>query len=54
MMEVGEIKAHLKQLEVALELAENKRQRSDKEASLAIERAGNAALEVKRLELMVF
>ncbi|WOL03614.1 mitotic spindle checkpoint protein MAD1 isoform X1 [Canna indica] len=53
MMEVGEIKAHLKQLEVALELTENKRHHFEKESSLAKEKTDNATLEVKRLELML-
>lgn len=53
MLEVGETKAHLKQLEVALELAEDKRQHAEKESSLAKEKASNAALDIRRLELMV-
>ncbi|RRT68494.1 hypothetical protein B296_00025337 [Ensete ventricosum] len=53
MLEVGETKAHLKQLEVALEMSEDKRQHAEKESSLAKEKAGNAALEVRRLELML-
>ncbi|CAL9037747.1 unnamed protein product [Musa banksii] len=53
MLEVGETKAHLKQLEVALELAEDKRQHAEKESSLAKEKASNSALEIRRLELML-
>ncbi|RZS24131.1 hypothetical protein BHM03_00057164 [Ensete ventricosum] len=53
MLEVGETKAHLKQLEVALEMSEDKRQHAEKESSLAKGKAGNAALEVRRLELML-
>ncbi|XP_042385584.1 mitotic spindle checkpoint protein MAD1-like [Zingiber officinale] len=53
MMEVSELKAQLKQLEVALELGENKRQHYEKESCLEKQRANNAALEAKRLQMML-
>lgn len=54
MMEVSEVKAQLKQLEVALELGENKRQHYEKESCLEKQKANNAVLEAKRLQMMVF
>lgn len=54
MMEVSEVKAQLKQLEVALELGENKRQRYEKDSCLEKQKANNAVLEAKRLQMMVF
>ncbi|XP_074583198.1 mitotic spindle checkpoint protein MAD1 isoform X2 [Curcuma longa] len=53
MMEVSEVKAQLKQLEVALELGENKRQHYEKESGLEKQRANNAVLEAKRLQMML-
>lgn len=53
MIKVGEISAHLKELEVSLELAELSKEQAEKESALAKEKAENSALEVKQLELMV-
>ncbi|XP_010910286.1 mitotic spindle checkpoint protein MAD1 isoform X2 [Elaeis guineensis] len=53
LIKVGEISAHLKELEVSLELAELCKQHAEKESLLAKEKAENSALEVKRLELML-
>nr|CAB3474974.1 unnamed protein product [Digitaria exilis] len=50
---VGEVTSRLKELEVALEFADLSKQRAEGEATLAKERAENAAKEVKRLELML-
>ncbi|XP_058092107.1 putative pentatricopeptide repeat-containing protein At3g13770, mitochondrial [Magnolia sinica] len=53
MMKLGEISAHLKQLEVALESADLAKQHAETEAALAKEKAEESLLVVKRLELMV-
>ncbi|XP_026664080.2 mitotic spindle checkpoint protein MAD1 isoform X2 [Phoenix dactylifera] len=53
MIKVGEISAHLKELEVSLELAELSKQHAEKESALAKEEAENSAVEVKRLERML-
>ncbi|KAF8716480.1 hypothetical protein HU200_026303 [Digitaria exilis] len=50
---VGEVTSRLKELEVALEFADLSKQRAEGEATLAKERAENAAKEVKRLEFML-
>ncbi|RLN04086.1 mitotic spindle checkpoint protein MAD1 [Panicum miliaceum] len=50
---VGEVTSRLKELEVALEFSDLSKQRAEGEATLAKERAENAAKEVKRLELML-
>ncbi|XP_058089997.1 mitotic spindle checkpoint protein MAD1 isoform X2 [Magnolia sinica] len=53
MMKLGEISAHLKQLEVALESADLAKQHAETEAALAKEKAEESLLVVKRLELML-
>lgn len=52
-MKVGEMSANLKQLEVALEVAELGKQSAETEATLAKEKAEKLMLEVKQLESMV-
>ncbi|XP_058111679.1 putative pentatricopeptide repeat-containing protein At3g13770, mitochondrial [Magnolia sinica] len=54
MIKLGEISAHLKQLEVALESADLAKQHAETEAALAKEKAEESLLVVKRLELMVW
>lgn len=53
MMKLGEMSANLKQLEVALEVAELGKQNAETEARLAKEKADKLMLEVKQLESMV-
>ncbi|XP_026389584.1 mitotic spindle checkpoint protein MAD1-like [Papaver somniferum] len=53
MAKVGEVSASLKQMEVALEVAELGKQQTESEAALAKEKAGQAISEVKRLESML-
>ncbi|KAI3874889.1 hypothetical protein MKW98_019462 [Papaver atlanticum] len=53
MTKVGEVSASLKQMEVALEVAELGKQQTESEAALAKEKADQAISEVKRLESML-
>ncbi|OVA05803.1 Spindle assembly checkpoint component Mad1 [Macleaya cordata] len=53
MTKVGEVSARLKQMEVALEVAELGKQHAESEAALAKEKAEESISEVKRLELML-
>ncbi|KAI3836550.1 hypothetical protein MKX03_033038 [Papaver bracteatum] len=53
MTKVGEVSASLKQMEVALEVAELGKQQTESEAALAKEKADQAVSEVKRLESML-
>ncbi|XP_072965955.1 mitotic spindle checkpoint protein MAD1 [Typha angustifolia] len=53
MLKVGEVSARLKELEVTLEYADLSKQHAENESALAKERAESAALEAKRLELML-
>lgn len=53
MMKLGEMSANLKQLEVALEVAELGKQNAETEARLAKVKADKLMLEVKQLESMV-
>ncbi|KAI3964996.1 hypothetical protein MKW92_026276 [Papaver armeniacum] len=53
MAKVGEVSASLKQMEVALEVAELGKQQTESEAALAKEKADQAISEVKRLESML-
>lgn len=53
MMKMGEMSANLKQLQVALEVAELGKQNAETEARLAKEKADKLMLEVKQLESVV-
>ncbi|XP_068648450.1 mitotic spindle checkpoint protein MAD1 [Aristolochia californica] len=53
MMKVGEVSAHLKELEVALESSNFSKQHFETENALIKEQVDKLALEVKRLELML-
>lgn len=53
MMKMGEVTARLKQVEVALDVAENARQNVESEAALTNEKVELLKLELKRTELMV-
>ncbi|KAI3984576.1 hypothetical protein MKX01_040453 [Papaver californicum] len=53
MTKVGEVSACLKQMEVALEVAELGKQQTESEAALAKQKADQAISEVKTLELML-
>ncbi|KAL4588424.1 hypothetical protein LXL04_001313 [Taraxacum kok-saghyz] len=53
MMKMGEVSARLKQLEVALDAAENGRQNAETESALTKEKVDLLKLEVKRSELLL-
>lgn len=53
MTKVGEVSARLKQMEIALEVAELGKQHAESEAAFAKQKAEQSISEVKRLELMV-
>ncbi|KAI3774441.1 hypothetical protein L1987_48997 [Smallanthus sonchifolius] len=53
MMKMGEVTARLKQVEVALDVAENARQNVETESALTNEKMGLLKLELKRTELLL-
>ncbi|KAD6795496.1 hypothetical protein E3N88_06392 [Mikania micrantha] len=52
MMKIGEVTAHLKQVEIALDVAENARQTAERESALTNEKMELLKLELKRAELL--
>ncbi|KAJ6835748.1 mitotic spindle checkpoint protein MAD1 [Iris pallida] len=53
MMTIGDMSTRVKELEVAVDLAELSKQQVEKESALAKEKAENSLMEIKRLEQML-